>query len=291
MTLMHHSRRILRPLSLATATLLLTGWSALGNAHGRYVLPSHTLVSGDKPQEISLTASITNDLFHPDKPLGNRAGGQVGGFLQQLFDVLQNGVVDPAGKVTPMTWRAYQRFSASDLTVDQSGTYRVQLVQPETPMLTFKNAKGERDRRFGANAQVPAGATQVTRRTIASSVVAYISHNETSDLPVTGKGLELSGGTHPNDLFAGEDASFVLTFNGKPLTAKAKVLFVQGGTRYRNQRDAIELETSSQGEFTLPLSQAGMHWLEVEYSRPGDNNSGVDIHHNTLYLTLEVFPQ
>ena len=281
---------ILRPLSVVAATLLL-GWTSLSHAHGRYVLPSHTLVSGDKPQGISLTASITNDLFHPDKPLGNGAGGKVNGFLQSLFDVLQNGVVAPDGSVTPMKWQAYQRFSASDLKVEQSGTYRVQLVQPETHMVTFKNAKGERDRRFGSNSKIPEGATDITRRTIASSVVAYISHNDTSDLPTTGKGLELAGETHPNDLFAGEEASFALTLNGKPLTSAAKVHFVQGGTRYRNQRDVIELETNARGEFTLPLKQAGMHWLEVEYSMKGDKKSGVDVHHNTLYLTLEVFPQ
>lgn len=282
--------KTLRPVSLIAATLLL-GWASLSQAHGRYVVPSHTLVSGDKPQSISLTASISNDMFHPDKPLGNEAGGKVNSFLQSLFETLNSGVVQPDGSIQPMQWQAYQRFSASDLTLKQSGTYRVQLVQPETHMVTFKNAKGERDRRFGKETQLPDGATSITHRTIASNVVVYISHNEISDVPTTGKGLELAGNTHPNDLFAGEEASFAITFNGKPLTSAAKLHLVKGGTRYRNQRNDVELQTSDTGEFTLLLKEPGMYWLEVEYSRKGGHNSGVDVHHNTLYLTLEVFPE
>lgn len=280
-----------QPLKWLTATLLLTSVAQFSHGHGRYVLPSHTQVSGDEPQSISLTASISNDLFHPDKPLGNEAGGKVNRFLQGLFDVLESSVILPDGTRQPMQWRAFQRFSAADLTLEQSGTHRVQLRQPTTHMLTFQQANGERDRRFGPDAKAPDGATNITRRTIASTVVSYVSHNQSSAPARTGEGLELGGGSHPNDLFAGEEAHFTLTLDGKALTAPAKVHFVQGGTRHRNQRDAIELETSANGAFSLPLKHAGMHWLEVEYSRDGQPDSRVDVHHHTLYVTLEVFAQ
>ena len=52
-------------------------------------------------------------------------------------------------------------------------------------------------------------------------VETFVTNGAPSELKASGRGLELTPVTHPNDLYAGEAITFKLTDNGKP-AAKAK---------------------------------------------------------------------
>lgn len=70
------------------------------NAHERFVVPSHTLLSGDdKTQLVTLIASISNAIFHPDSPFGDSNTGANVGNLKNLFSQLKNSVITPDGTV------------------------------------------------------------------------------------------------------------------------------------------------------------------------------------------------
>lgn len=241
-----------------------------------------------------MTASISNDQFHPDKPLGDNGHGTVPEDLKKMFSLLQSSVILPDGQIKPgPTWQAYGRFSAADQLIDQDGTYKIVLAQPATTMTTFKHADGNPGRIFGPSPVLPENTTDVVRRVITSRVETFISKNTPTPVSLLAgeKGIVLGGDSHPNDLFAGETGSFALTFNGQPLEQAAEVHIVAGGTRHRNQRNEIKITTSSQGEFEASFPEAGFYLLEVEVSLPGEKNSAVDMYHHSLYVTLEVFPQ
>jgi len=262
-------------------------------AHERFILPSHTILSGEGAQSVSFIASISNAIFHGDKPLGDNGMGVVVPKLAPLFKRLQPIVISPDGVSREMSWQAFSRFSVADTRFEQSGTYRIALVQPNVPMTTFIKADGKKGRFFGNKGKVPTGATNIVKRTTASRVETYVSFNEPNHTALlsTGKGLELTGETHPNDLFVDEPLNFQLTYLGKPLQKATKVKVVQGATRHRNQRDETIIETDEQGQFSLTLSKAGFYLLSANIDVKGKAGSGIDIHHHSLYATLEVFPQ
>ena len=265
------------------------------NAHERFMVPTHTLLSGDKAQSVTVIASISNDIFHPDRPLGDsNTGANVGG-LKDLFDMLEHSVITPDGEQTTRTrWQAFARMSVADVAIEQPGTYRIGLVQPDVYMTTYTKADGSFGRVFGKDAKLPDGAKDIVRRTTNSRVETFVTFNqpnEKSQQP-TGKGLEIMGvdGSHPNDLFVGEPVNFSLYFNGKPLNLPAKVKVIRGGTRHRNDRNEQVIETKD-GKFSFTPEHAGFYFVTAETKQKQKQPGDVDVKHFSLYLTLEVFPQ
>lgn len=285
---------MMNTLKILGITFIFLAYSASLQAHGRYILPSHTQLSGEEERQLTLLASISNDIFHPDKPLGNNGGGDVNSFLSTIFKTLSASVTNPDGiKNNTIKWQAFSRQSIADITIDKPGTYRISLVQEPTAFTTFKKADGTPSRFFGDEQALPLGATDVVYHTTASRTETFITHNSpnTAALKTTGSGLELMGETHPNDLFVGEAANFQLFLDGKPIEKSVTVKLTRDGTKHRNQRKTLESETASSGLFSVTFEEAGMYMLEVEHSQAGAKTSGIDFHHYALYITLEVFPE
>lgn len=274
-----------------TTSIVLT--STFSFAHSRFMFPSHTILSGDKVQSVSIISSISNDIFHPDRAFGDNGKGVVDPQLADLFKMLEADVITPEGKKETLSWQAFSRMSVADVRIEQTGTYRISLAQPEVLMTTFKHADGSPDRTFGLMNNIPEGATNIVKRSTSSRVETFVSWNEPNRkaLAPTGLGLELGGETHPNDLFVGEEIKFQLFFKGKPVGAGVTAHFTQGGTRHRNQREVIEAVTDKEGKFTFEFKSAGFYLMEAEYSAKGDEDALVDVYNFGLYTTLEVFPQ
>jgi uncharacterized GH25 family protein len=95
--------------------------------------------------------------------------------------------------------------------------------------------------------------------------------------------------THPNDLFAGEPATFGFTLDGKP-AASMKVTVVPGASRYRNQQDALELTTDASGKVTLTFANAGMYWLEASVQDDKASVKPAKSRRASYVATFEVLP-
>lgn len=280
--------------AILSFSILSSLLSNLTYAHGRYILPSHTLLSGKEPQYVTLSASISNDVFHPDKPLGNNGGGKVNSFLDGIFRQIEAAIIMPDGsKSDGIHWRAYARQSLADIKLEESGTYKIFFRQPTTLLTTFKKSDGEESRMFGNDTPLPKGATDIVHHTIASQVETYISHNAPNQnaLKSTGKGLELIAHTHPNDLFVKEDTDFQLVLDGKPVPEGTLVNLTKEGTRHRNQRETTKIKTDSKGHFQINFTHPGFYLLDVEITAPGKPEEKVSFHHHSLYVTLEVYPE
>ena len=282
--------------TIIRAMILLSLSAAVSGAlaHDRYIVPSHTVLSGDSDQSVSVISSISNDIFHPDRPFGDNGKGAVPPSLKGYFARLQSQVIRPDGSVSKdFDWQAFSRLSVGDLKLESSGTYRISVIHPEFPMTTFQKADGSRGRLFGPNATLPDGATDVVRRTTASRVEAFVTLNAPNKAAMkpSGKGLEFGGSGHPNDLFANEPADFQLFFDGKPLDRSVDIVVVRSGTRHRNERKAMELKTDEHGSFQLSFAEAGFYLFQAELTLPGKPGSDIDKRHYSLFLTLEVFPE
>ena len=121
-------------------------------------------------------------------------------------------------------------------------------------------------------------------------VETFATNGSPSDVATIGKGLELVPVTHPNDLFAGEAATFRLVVDGQP-AAGLEIEIVRGGTRYRNAQEEIKATTDAKGEFSVTWPEAGMYWLETATTDSKTSVPQAKQRRLSYVGTFEVLPQ
>ncbi len=269
-------------------------------AHSRWILPSHTILSGQEPEQITFDVSISNDLFYPDIPLGGKpqkhrqSSKQQPSMMSGLFESSYLQVIKPDGEDLSLRPRLINigRKSVASLLLEQSGTYRV-MVQSEPIVFTvFKTKQGKKGRFLGKRAQwedkIPAGA-MVKTMSIFANVETHVTRNDLSQaaLKPQGKGLELKYHTHPNELFMGEAAQFQFMLKGEPVTQPVSFTLVREGTRHRNHREPIRGKTDNTGLFSIDWPQPGFYLLEAEFVAKS-SLSEIDEDRFILFVTFEV---
>src|SRR5690606_36361247 len=113
---------------------------------------------------------------------------------------------------------------------------------------------------------------------------------DTAELAPSDAGLELVPVTHPNDLYAGEKATFRLQLDGKP-AAGVEVSVIPGGTRYRNSQDEIKATTGADGSFSVTWPAAGTYWLNASSEGGTPTMEPATARHVSYTATFEVLPQ
>lgn len=273
--------RFLKPLLAGlTAALAL---SAPAHAHRAWILPSATVLSGDSPY-ITVDAAISNTLFHPD---------------HHALAVSGISVTAPDGTEVELLNAAQGRYrSTFDVQLAQEGTYRIARAS-EGLRAFWVDEEGNRKMWPGRGQQaneaefasaVPKDAKNLTVMRSAFRVETFVTAGApTSDnLKPTGKGMELVALTHPNDLFATEQANFQLLIAGEP-AAGAEIEVVPGGMRYRNSQEAITVTADSEGKFSVTWPEAGMYFMEASY-RDDKAAAPATERRGSYAATFEVLP-
>ena len=264
--------------TLALATVLwLLPLSAL--AHKAWLLPSQTVNSGENPV-VTVDAAVSNDLFYFNHvPLR----------LDNLV------IVSPDGsRVEALNPATGKYRSVFDVELKQHGTYRIGTYNSG---LSASWMEGGERKRWRGNADgfatgVPKDAQGLQVMQAVGRVETFVTNGAPNDtaLKASGEGIELVPVTHPNDLFAGEEASFRLLLDGKP-AAGLEIEIVRGGTRYRNAQDEIKATTDAGGEFKVTWPEPGMYWLETT-SQDGKTSVPQAKQRRLSYVaTFEVLPQ
>ncbi len=204
-------------------------------AHGRWLVPSHTVVSGSEPTFVSLDMSISNDVFHSDSPYGGKPlhaihnaskteRAQTSENVHPLAKVAEStrlATIEPNGqKDDSATIINFGRKSVTAVKLEQNGTYYFGVQQIPVTYISFTHANGEPGRVWGsgdkASRQLPKDAQSVNRVQLLNRVETYVTRNQSTPIPLQKEGLALRFDQHPNDLFAKEQATFTLLFNGNP---------------------------------------------------------------------------
>ncbi|MCB1568142.1 MAG: DUF4198 domain-containing protein [Xanthomonadales bacterium] len=271
---MTHRSSFWMPAVLAAALAL----PMAAHAHKAWMVPSATVVSGETPW-VGVDAAISNSLFHPDH------------FPMRLDAIT---ITAPDGSSVPLQnphtgkWR-----SVFDVELKQAGTYRI--ANASGGLFASWEENGQ-PKRWRGNAEtfakeVPKDAAKLQVAQTNNRVETFVTNGapSTGALAPTKVGLELVPVTHPNDLFAGEKASFQLLIDGQP-AAQAKVEVLPGGSRYRNDPGAIQTTTDAEGKFSVTWPSAGMYWLNA--SIKDDKAKAPATSRRASYTaTLEVLPQ
>jgi len=252
--------------------------SGLAQAHSQFLLPSSTVLS--KPQWITVDGGVGTDMF-----FFNHAPLRLDGLA----------VTAPDGSaLTPENVVTGKVRSAFDLNLSQPGTYRIANANAGVTARYKDKATGQ-NKGFRGTAEnfakdVPADAEDLQVNESVSRIETFVTVGKPSTPKAIGVGLELVPLTHPNDLYAGEKATFAIRLDGQP-AANLDVEVVPGGNRYRDKINEIALKTDAKGEVSITWPQPGLYRLEV---RTSDNKTTVKQakERRLLYAaTFEVLPQ
>lgn len=272
-----------KPRLALAITLLLSGISMQAQAHRPWLLPSSTMVDA-KEAWVTVDAAISEDLFDIDHmPL-------------KLDDLKITGPDGAA--VAPENVGTGKLRSTFDVKMVLPGTYKASIVQQN--VFGSYQLNGETKRFRGSEAtlakDVPADAKDVKLSRMTSRLETFFSANSTSDgvFKPTGVGLEFVPVTHPNDMRAGEKATWRFLLDGKP-AANQGFSLVPGGVRYRGVLGEIRQTTDAKGEITFTLPAAGMYMLSTSWpamTPPTPGQPPVMVPRRLSYsATLEVLPQ
>jgi len=259
-----------------TAIALAAMATGAAHAHRAWIVPSATVVSGDKAW-VTFDGAISNDLFYADHVA--MAPDQIKAYA-------------PDGSEVKIENAARGKYRTTfDVELKQKGTYRI--ANASTGLNATYKEGTENKRWRGTMAEFIAQGIDKKKdvKLTASSrrVETFVTNGAPSELKPTGRGLELVPVTHPNDLYAGEEVSFKLLNDGKP-AANAEVVLVQGADRYRDEPGELKLKTGADGVFKMTAEQAGMYWLEAEFQGQTTLEGKTVDSRSTYIAVLEVLP-
>lgn len=223
---------------------------AAGHAHDIWLKPSSTVLSGSGSW-ITVDGAVSNDKFY-----FNHAPLRI--------DNLQ--IVAPDGtQVEPENVSRGKLRSTFDLQLSQTGTYRVAVVNDGVFASWKEDGKPKRyfGKADGLAAAVPAQAADLSVTQSMGRVETFVTAGKPSGIKPTGRGLELLPVTHPNDLYADEEATFRMTLDGEPV-ADLELTLIADGSRYRDKIGEVALTTDKKGEFKVKWEQPGLYWLHTE---------------------------
>src|SRR5690606_22037706 len=140
--------------------------------------------------------------------------------------------------------------------------------------------------------KVPADASNLQVTQSIGRVETFVTNGapSTTALAPTGRGIELDPVTHPNDLFAGEEATFRVLVEGEP-AAGLEFEIVRGGTRYRNAQEEILATTDDAGLLRVTWPEPGLYWLETSVQDDRPTIPQATRRRLGYVATLEVLPQ
>ena len=264
-------------------------------AHRVWMLPSATVLSGDDVW-VTVDAAVSNDLFYFEHfplriaNLGDEAPAAVGGRGRPA----QLVITAPDGSAAKHENGSMGRYrSTFDVHLTQKGTYRIATINSGV----FASYKEDgKTKRWSGSAEdfakaVPANAQDLRSSFIQSRTEIFVTSGKptTETLKPTGKGLELSPVTHPNDLVAGSAATFKLVLDGAP-AASTKVTVIPGGNRYRDKLGEMSFTTDAEGKFSVTWPEPGMYWMEAAVRDDKTPVKELKQRRASYVATLEVLP-
>ena len=263
-------------LALALAALAAPFGAA---AHKAWLRPSQTVLAGTDPW-ITVDAAVSNDLFY---------------FNHVPIRLDNLAITAPDGsKVQPQNPATGKYRSVFDVQLAQQGTYRIAVVNSGLSGSWEEDGKPKRWRGTPATfaTEVPKDAKNLQVSQSLGRNETFVTNGSPNDtaLAPSGEGIELVPVTHPNDLFAGEEATFRVLVDGKPAPG-LEFEIVRGETRYRNAQDEIKATTDANGEFAVTWPEPGMYWVQA--STQDDKTSVPQAKQRRLsyVATLEALPQ
>lgn len=249
------------------------------HAHKAWLLPSETVLSAKDPW-ITVDAAVSNDLFY---------------FNHMPLRLDSLAITGPDGNTVQAENSATGKFrSTFDVHLVQPGTYRIAVVNNGLSASWEEDGK---PKRWRGNAEafatdVPKEAKNLKVTQSAGRIETFVTAGKPNDVALkpTGVGIELVPVTHPNDMFAGEQATFKLLLDGKP-ASDLKIEIIADGIRYRDKQNELAASTDKDGQFSITWPNAGRYWIETTLQDAKTTLAQAKERRASYVATFEVLPQ
>ncbi|MEJ1965304.1 MAG: DUF4198 domain-containing protein [Gammaproteobacteria bacterium] len=225
---------------LACFALGLVGASCAAEAHSPYLLPNaFDLVDRN---HVTVEASFTETFFVPD-------------VVMKADDY---HVIAPDGARQTLTPVYTQDLAIIEAPTPTPGTYRISTGQRSgrTSKAIFRDG----DYEFVEPGKSPPANTRVYDVKSVTTAEVYVTRGKPTDvaLAARNKGLEFRALSHPNSLFAGQEAKFEVLFDGRALANQ--VIFVHfDDERYSDKKLYAQVKTDVAGRFSVKLERPGIY--------------------------------
>ncbi len=226
---------------------VLAVWSTGAQAHSPYLRPN--VFDATNRDHVTVEASFTETVFSAEVAMRSDSFHIVG----------------PNGDV-PITAVTYLRdLAVFEAPTPVDGLYRL--------------SSGPRIGRVGKMYETPSGwkmvgeedeapppdAQMVDVQSITTADVYVVrGAPDQAALRSSGDGLELEPLIQPNDIVAGEDATFRLLFDGRPLADAPVTVFREAG-QYDGRKVETEAVTDAEGRFTIRVGDPGAYMTLVRH--------------------------
>ena len=245
-------------------------------AHRAWLAPTSTVLSGTEAW-VGFDAGMSNGVFIPDHAAMR---------LDGLTITAPDGSTAQAENMMRGRYR-----STFDVHLTQPGTWKIANVMNGVTATYTENGEQKRWRGQAAEfpAAIPAGAADVVATRTSSRIETFVTLGAPTDTVFTNPadGLVLIPVTHPNDLVAGESATFKLSHDGVAASG-VEVTIARGGTRYRDNPEEMTVTTGPDGAFTVTWPEPGMYWLNAAVRTPAQGDT---IASSAQYVAvMEVLP-
>lgn len=234
-------------------------FATAADAHRAWIKPDSTVLSKDNAW-VTFDAGISNEIFVRD-------------YVAFRLDAVKAYAPDGQEIALENAFTGMTR-SVFDLQLQQAGTYKV--VQASVSLQArWLDENGERQFWPGRGvvpkpgdfeSEVPKQAKDLVVSEYSRRIETFVTNGMPTDvvLQPSKHGFELLPLTHPNDLYAGETASFKVLIHGEPAVG-AEITVIREGMRYRDQQNEITAISDENGEFSIAWDDAGQYFMEIDY--------------------------
>lgn len=228
-------RGLLLGLSVAAAGALL---GAAAQAHSPYLLPNQ--FDASNRDHVTVQASFTEHPFTPDVVMKSDDFHAVG----------------PDGAKVALTPSYFRDLTVLEAATEKDGTYRItsgvragrmsKVIQKDGEWVFLEPGK-----------PVPAGVTPADMQsiTVAETYVSRGAPNKVALAP-RGEGVEFHALTHPNDVYAGEEAKFEVLLDGKPLAGQDIQIAAAGDDM---DGELATVKSDAAGKFAIKVDKPGAY--------------------------------
>jgi len=244
--------------------------SAATQAHTPYLTPtSFEPVMGNM---VSFDASFAEKFYTPEAAFNNS----------------EFQITSPDGSTsTPDTITALKTRVVVEHELKDEGTYRVTTGSRKGAVFLIYQVDGEEKRSMDSQEPLPEDAVIKQHFQSITRADTYISHKKTSNgaLIVEQQGYQILPQSNPNDLFAGEEFTVKILFNGEPLSDKKVLAYRANG---EEKPDPQEFISEADGEVKINL-EAGKYLLRIRHRADAPEGAKAPTYSYTTTLSILVF--
>ena len=237
-------------------------------AHSPYLLP--TVFDASDRKLVTVQGSFTESFFTPEVVMKSDAWAVVG----------------PDGARKALTPTNLRELALVEVATEAPGTYRITTGQRTGRTAKAVLVKGEWEF-IEDPSKAPAGTTPVDMQSLTLADV-YVTRGAptTTALAPVGKGLEFVAVTHPSSITTGQDARFVVLFDGKPVKGQAVTVNAADDHYAEAKTPPVTVTSDDQGRFTVKPARSGVYQIQARY-RVAPTAADPVGHSYTYALTFE----